>query len=109
MSLARARRRFPGRELFGRDHVTSVRTLRRRSLCVLASFVAGCSGDAASPSTPTETAPPTPVTPVPGSPSPAAGQFKITGIVQDSERPIPGAGVNAWVQETGGFGYSWWW
>jgi len=79
-------------------------------LCVLASLVAGCSGDAASPpTTPADVAPVTPLAPVPNHPSPGSGSFAITGIVQGVDHPIPGVNVNAWVQEAGGFGYSWWW
>src|SRR5215475_4808260 len=110
MSAPRAKFRSPRRGLTREDPVTSVRTLRGRWLCALASLVAACGGDASSPpTTPTVVAPSSPLTPGPNSPSPVSGQFTITGIVQGSERPIPGVNVNAWVQETGGFGYSWWW
>ncbi len=72
---------------------------------------AGCGGDI--PST-TGTAvvgdPSTPQTPVPNRPpTPTPGSYTITGVVQEGGRPIPGVGVNAWVNEDAGFGYSWWW
>ncbi len=72
---------------------------------------AGCSGD--TPST-TGTAvvsdPSTPLAPAPTRPpSPIPGSYTITGLVREGGRPIPGVGVNAWVTEDAGFGYSWWW
>jgi len=72
---------------------------------------AGCSGDAPSTKgTATVSDPSTPVTPGPNRPpSPTPGSYAITGLVQEAGRPIPGVNVNAWVEEDGGFGYSWWW
>ncbi|HEV8446189.1 MAG TPA: carboxypeptidase-like regulatory domain-containing protein [Gemmatimonadaceae bacterium] len=90
----------------------TVRTVRVPWLLALASLVAACSGDPASPPTsPTSNAPTPPLTPTPNpsAPTPAPGSFTITGVVQEGERAVPGIYANAWVQETGGFGYSWWW
>lgn len=89
-----------------------VRKFLHLSLCSFASLVAACSGDSTSPpASPIESAPSAPLVPAPhpSGPTPAPGQFAVTGIVQDAGRPIPGIYVNAWVQETSGFGYSWWW
>jgi hypothetical protein len=46
-------------------------------------------------------------------PRPTPGELTIQGVVSETtsegRRAIYGASVNAWIQESGGFGYSYWW